>query len=77
MSSFRWVILAVSTLGFMQVHIHRVSFAPLIPTFIADLGLTYAAAGAIMTGQDRLARQARVGLPHLLDGFAATGSPAR
>lgn len=49
MSSFRWVILAVSTLGFMQVHIHRVSFAPLIPTFIADLGLTYAAAGAIMT----------------------------
>jgi sugar phosphate permease len=49
MSSFRWVILAVSTLGFMQVHIHRVGFAPLIPTFIADLGLTYAAAGAIMT----------------------------
>ncbi|MBI4562526.1 MAG: MFS transporter, partial [Candidatus Rokubacteria bacterium] len=49
MTSSRWVILLVSTLGFMQVHIHRVGFAPLIPTFIADLGLTYAAAGAIMT----------------------------
>lgn len=48
-SSYRWVILAVSTLGFMQTHIHRVGFAPLIPTFVADLGLTYAAAGAIMT----------------------------
>ncbi|MBI4240219.1 MAG: MFS transporter [Candidatus Rokubacteria bacterium] len=49
MTSYRWVILAVSTLGFMQTHIHRVGFAPLIPTFVADLGLTYAAAGAIMT----------------------------
>ncbi|MFQ5830829.1 MAG: nitrate/nitrite transporter [Candidatus Methylomirabilia bacterium] len=43
------MILAVSTFAFLQVHIHRVAFAPLIPTFIADLGLTYAAAGAIMT----------------------------
>lgn len=48
-SSYRWVILAVSTLGFMQVHLHRVGFAPLIPTFIADLGLSYTAAGTIMT----------------------------
>ncbi|MBI4607834.1 MAG: MFS transporter [Candidatus Rokubacteria bacterium] len=49
MPSSRWVILAVSTLAFMQVHVHRVGFAPLIPTFVADLGLTYAAAGTIMT----------------------------
>ena len=49
LSSYRWVILAVCTLGFMQTHIHRVGFAPLIPTFIADLGLTYAAAGTLMT----------------------------
>ena len=49
MVSYRWVILAVSTLAFMQVHLHRVGFAPLIPTFIEDLGLSYAAAGAIMT----------------------------
>ena len=48
-SSYRWVILSVCTLGFMQTHIHRVGFAPLIPTFVADLRLTYAAAGAIMT----------------------------
>ena len=48
-SSYRWVILSVCTLGFMQTHIHRVGFAPLIPTFVADLQLTYAAAGAIMT----------------------------
>lgn len=48
-SSYRWVILVVCTLGFMQTHVHRVGFAPLIPTFVADLGLTYAAAGAIMT----------------------------
>jgi len=36
-SSYRWVILSVCTLGFMQTHIHRVGFAPLIPTFVADL----------------------------------------
>jgi len=48
-SSYRWVILSVCTLGFMQTHIHRVGFAPLIPTFVADLRLTYAAAGVIMT----------------------------
>jgi MFS family permease len=48
-SRHRWVILGVCLLGFMQVHIHRVGFAPLIPTFMADLGITYAAAAAIMT----------------------------
>jgi len=46
--SYRWAILAVCVLAFMQTHVHRVGFAPLIPTFIADLGLTYAAAGTIM-----------------------------
>ena len=46
---YRWVILAVCMLSFIQVHIHRLAFAPLIPTFVADLGITYAAAGAIQT----------------------------
>ena len=49
MSRFRWVILGVCLLGFMQVHIHRVGFAPLIPTFMRDLGITYTAAATIMT----------------------------
>ncbi len=49
MSRYRWVILGVCLLGFMQVHIHRVGFAPLIPTFMRDLGITYAAAATIMT----------------------------
>jgi hypothetical protein len=43
-SPYRWAILAVCVAGFMQTHVHRVGFAPLIPTFIADMGLTYAAA---------------------------------
>ncbi len=45
----RWVVLGVCTLAFMQTHIHRVGFAPLIPIFIAELGITYTAAGTIMT----------------------------
>jgi len=49
MSRYRWVVLGVCLLGFMQVHIHRVGFAPLIPTFMGDLGITYAAAATIMT----------------------------
>jgi nitrate/nitrite transporter NarK len=49
MSRYRWVILGVCLLCFMQVHIHRVGFAPLIPTFMRDLGITYAAAATIMT----------------------------
>lgn len=49
MSRYRWVILGVCLLGFMQVHIHRVGFAPLIPTFMGDLGITYTAAATIMT----------------------------
>ena len=49
MSRYRWVILGICLLGFMQVHIHRVGFAPLIPTFMGDLGITYAAAATIMT----------------------------
>jgi MFS family permease len=46
---YRWVILLVSVVAFMQTHLHRMAFAPLIPTFVADLGLTYAAAGTIQT----------------------------
>ncbi|HLC21633.1 MAG TPA: MFS transporter, partial [Candidatus Methylomirabilis sp.] len=48
-ASSRWVILAIATLSFMQSHIHRVGFAPLIPTFMAELGISYAAAGTLMT----------------------------
>ncbi len=47
--AYRWVVLAVAILAFMQTHLHRMAFAPLIPTFVGDLGLTYAAAGAIQT----------------------------
>ena len=46
---YRWVVLAVAVVGFMQTHVHRMAFAPLIPTFVGDLGLTYAAAGTIQT----------------------------
>jgi len=48
-SPYRWVILAVSVFGFFQTHLHRMAFAPLIPTFVSDLGLSYAAAGTIQT----------------------------
>ncbi|HET8577716.1 MAG TPA: MFS transporter [Methylomirabilota bacterium] len=49
MTPYRWVVLGVCILGFMQTHVHRVGFAPLIPTFIGDLGISYVAAGTIMT----------------------------
>ena len=45
----RWVILGVCVVAFVQTHLHRMAFAPLIPTFVADLGLGYAAAGTIQT----------------------------
>lgn len=48
-SPYRWVILGVTVFAFMQTHLHRMAFAPLIPTFVGDLGLTYAAAGTIQT----------------------------
>jgi MFS family permease len=48
-SSYRWVILALTVAGFMQTHIHRLAFAGLIPVFVTDLGVNYAAAGTIQT----------------------------
>jgi hypothetical protein len=39
-SGYRWVVLAVCLFCFGQVHLHRLGFAPLIPTFVADLGVT-------------------------------------
>jgi len=48
-SRYRWVILGVAVVGFFQTHLHRMAFAPLIPTFVADLGLSYAAAGTVQT----------------------------
>jgi MFS transporter, ACS family, glucarate transporter len=46
---YRFVVLAVAIVGFMQTHLHRMAFAPLIPTFVGDLGLSYTAAGTIQT----------------------------
>ena len=46
---YRWVVLAVTLVAFMQTHLHRMAFASLIPTFVTDLGLTYAAAGTLQT----------------------------
>jgi ACS family D-galactonate transporter-like MFS transporter len=46
---YRWVVLSVTVVAFMQTHLHRMAFAPLIPTFVSDLGLSYAAAGTIQT----------------------------
>jgi predicted MFS family arabinose efflux permease len=48
-TSYRWIVLAVAVFAFMQTHLHRMAFTPLIPRFVVDLGLTYAAAGAIQT----------------------------
>ena len=48
-SPYRWVILAIVVVGFMQTHLHRLAFAALIPTIVTDLGWTYAAAGTIQT----------------------------
>jgi nitrate/nitrite transporter NarK len=46
---YRFIVLAVAIFAFMQAHLHRMAFAPLIPRFVGELGLTYAAAGAIQT----------------------------
>ena len=48
-SPYRWVILSLTVVAFMQTHMHRLAFAPLIPTFVSDLGLSYAAAGTVQT----------------------------
>lgn len=49
MSSYRWAILGVTIIAFVQTHLHRMAFPPLIPTFVNDLGLSYAGAGTIQT----------------------------
>jgi predicted MFS family arabinose efflux permease len=48
-SNARWTVLAVTVVAFVQTHLHRMAFAPLIPTFVVDLGLTYAETGTIQT----------------------------
>lgn len=48
-SPYRWVILTVAVVGFMQTHVHRLAFAPLVPIFVADLGLSYAEAGIVQS----------------------------
>lgn len=48
-SAYRWIVLAVAVTAFLQTHLHRMAFAPLIPTFVRDLDLSYAAAGTVQT----------------------------
>ena len=47
-SPARWAVLGVCVLGTVLVYIHRLGFAPLVPTFVTELGLTYGAAGTLM-----------------------------
>jgi len=68
---YRWVILAVCMLSFIQVHIHRLAFSPLIPTFVANLGITYAAAGAIQTAYFWTYALAQVPIGVLTDRWGA------
>ena len=70
-SPYRWVILAVSTLGFMQSHLHRVGFAPLIPIFIRDLRISYAAAGTLMTAYFWTYMAAQIPIGLLTDRWGA------
>ncbi len=67
----RWLVLAVCTLSFMQTHIHRVGFAPLIPIFIAELGITYTAAGTIMTAYFWTYTAVQVPIGIMTDRFGA------
>ena len=46
-SPYRWVIVALGLIAFLQTHLHRLGFAPLIPEFTRELALTYAAAGTV------------------------------
>ncbi len=71
MTSSRWAILGVCVLGFMQTHMHRVGFAPLIPTFITDLGISYVAAGTIMTSYFWTYAAVQVPIGVLTDRFGA------
>ena len=47
-SSYRWVVLAVCAVAHVQAHIHRVGFAPLMRSFIADLGIRDTAASTLI-----------------------------
>jgi MFS family permease len=67
----RWLVLGVCTLSFMQTHIHRVGFAPLIPIFIAELGITYTAAGTIMTAYFWTYTAVQVPIGIMTDRFGA------
>ena len=44
-----WFILAILVFAFAQVHLHRVTFAILIPTFIKSFHFTYLEGGIIMS----------------------------
>jgi len=68
---YRWAVLAVTIVAFMQTHLHRLAFASLIPIFVADLGLTYAAAGTIQTAYFWTYALAQVPIGLLTDRWGA------
>ena len=73
-SRFRWAVLAVTIVAFMQTHLHRLAFASLIPIFVADLGLSYAAAGTIQTAYFWTYALAQVPVGLLTDRWGAQGA---
>lgn len=70
-SPYRWVVLAVSVVAFVQTHLHRLGFAALIPIFVADLGLSYAAAGTIQTAYFWTYTVTQVPIGLIVDRFGA------
>lgn len=49
-SPYRWAILAVCVAGFVPTHMHRVGFAPLIPTVIAARRVMLGCMGVMALG---------------------------
>lgn len=48
-SEYKWVLLALLWISFINVHFHRVAYSPLIPTIMQELNISYTLAGLLMS----------------------------
>jgi len=48
-SRYKWFLLALLWISFINVHFHRVAYSPLIPTIMQELNISYTLAGLLMS----------------------------
>jgi len=70
-SRYKWFLLALLWISFINVHFHRVAYSPLIPTIMQELNISYTLAGLLMSAYFFTYASLQIPIGYLADKLGA------